>query len=135
MSLSDLSMVDPVDDLPPTVVARLEDAQSSAHTAIALIMGTLVASPVLVAALVGHQDVVVALALYLAAIVVSWIAVGLFAGAFALAGRARRRDDDSIDTASSPRPTPKVTEPEPAESAESVESADATVPDPATSTR
>ena len=129
MSLSDLSMVDPVGDLPPNAVSRLEDAQSSAHTSIALIMGTLVASPVLVAALVGRQDVVVALALYLAAIVVSWVAVGLFAGAFALAGRARRRDNTPIDAPSSAVPTPKVAEPEPDETS------DATVPDAATSTR
>jgi hypothetical protein len=129
MSLSDLSMADPVGDLPPHAASRLEDAQSSAHTAIALVMGTLVASPVLVAALVGHQDVVVALGLYIAAIIVSWIAVGLFAGAFALAGRARRRDDDALESTPTARPTSKVEEPE------ADETADETVPDPATSTR
>jgi hypothetical protein len=90
MSLSDLSLVDPADDVPPALVSRLESAQASAHTGIALVLGTFLASPVIVAALTGRQDVVVALALYLVAIVVSWLAVGLFAGAFALAGRTVR---------------------------------------------
>lgn len=129
MSLSDLSLVDSSADLSPQAASRLESAQSSAHTAIALFTGTLIASPVLVSALAGRQDVVVALALYLAAIVGSWIAVGLFAGAFALAGRKRARphaaapseahearvvdaeddstdDDSSLDGAAEPDPVP-----------------------------
>jgi hypothetical protein len=98
MSLSDFSLVDPVDDVPPALASRLESAQSSAHMGIALVLGTFLASPVIVAALTGRQDVVVALALYLVAIVVSWLAVGLFAGAFALAGRTVRNVAAAVAT-------------------------------------
>lgn len=107
MSLSDLSIVDSITDLPPAAASRLESAQASAHTAIALLIGTFVASPVLVAALAGRQDVVVALALYLVALVGAWIAVGLFAGAFAMAGRARRRVT-TTDEPSTRRAAPPV---------------------------
>lgn len=132
MSLSDLSLVDSTADLPPQAASRLESAQASAHTAIALFVGTLIASPVLVAALAGRQDVVVALAMYLAAIVGSWVAVGLFAGAFALAGRKRARAqaeasadarDRTAAAASSAAPTDEGTDD------------DATEPDPVSATR
>lgn len=86
MSLSEAPYSDRV-DLAPEVLARLDAADESTHTAVALLIGTAVASPVLLAALAGHQDVIVALALYLVALVVSWLAVGLFVGAFSLAAR------------------------------------------------
>ena len=54
------------------------------HVAASLVLGTLVASPVLLAALSGRQAVPSALALYLAAIVGSWFVVGLVGGALQL---------------------------------------------------
>src|SRR5690606_9956007 len=81
---------------------RLEVAEESRHTAIALLLGTAIASPVLLAALSGRQDPVVALALYLVALVGAWLAVGVFVGAFDLAGRSSAAAE--LDDAAEPEP-------------------------------
>lgn len=73
----------PHDHLPTALDEVLEDS----HLAISLLAGTLVASPVLVAAFSGRQPVSSALGLYLAAIVGAWVVVGLLGGALSLAGR------------------------------------------------
>jgi hypothetical protein len=69
------------------------DLLEDAHTPIALLVGTVVASPVLLAALSGRQDVGTAAALYAAAIIGSWLVVGLLAGALAAAGRGPTEAD------------------------------------------
>lgn len=73
----------------------LEEVLEDAHTAIALLAGTVVASPVLLAALAGRQAVATAAALYLAAIVGAWVAVGLLAGALSAAGHRAARASDA----------------------------------------
>ncbi|QGG94661.1 hypothetical protein [Actinomarinicola tropica] len=72
------------------VEALLEDA----HSAIALLAGTVVASPVLLAALGGRRDVASALGLYVAAIAGCWVVVGLVAGALSLAAPVPVEDGD-----------------------------------------
>ena len=61
----------------------------------ALLVATLVASPVLIAALQGRQDVRLALALYLAALVVVWVLSGIAGGLFAMIRPSR--DDSDLD--------------------------------------
>lgn len=66
-----------------------------------LLVATLVASPVLVAALQGRQDVRLALALYLAALVVVWVLSGIAGGLFAMirpSSAAPDVDDDDGPT-------------------------------------
>ncbi|MBK5224909.1 MAG: hypothetical protein JJE52_18950 [Acidimicrobiia bacterium] len=78
-------------------MASMEDDRlADSHLGIALLVGTLVASPVLLAALSGRQAVPTALALYVAAIIGSWMVVGLVGGAFAMVARVESSDD--VDT-------------------------------------
>lgn len=99
----------------------VEEVLEEAHSAIALLLGTVVASPVLLAALSGRQSVTTAAALYLAAIVGAWIVVGLLAGALSAAGhRTGRITTDATDagadagTASSPATADSERDPDPA---------------------
>ncbi|MGY6499355.1 MAG: hypothetical protein ACXIVQ_00450 [Acidimicrobiales bacterium] len=63
----------------------------------ALLIATVVASPVLVSAFQGRQDVRVALGLYLAALVVVWVLSGIAGGVFAMIRPAPSEVDDDLD--------------------------------------
>lgn len=89
--------------------AALDQVLEDSHLAIALLTGTLVASPVLLAALSGRQPVSTALGLYVAAIAGAWIVVGLLGGALSLAGRQptgqAAGEEAAGEEATSPAPT------------------------------
>ena len=74
------------DQLADRVAKELSSPEPTWHFGVTLLVGTLVASPVLSAAVMGRWAVPTALAIYAATLVVTWLSVGLVAGAFALVG-------------------------------------------------
>jgi hypothetical protein len=97
------------DDVLAAQVAReLSSPEPAVHFGLTLVVATLVASPVLGAAVLGQQTVPVALAMYLVVLVVVWLLVGLVGGALALAGRtemlAERRS--AVKDTDGPGPSP-----------------------------
>ena len=97
------------DRLATQVAQELSTLEPSVHYGVSLVVATLVASPVLGAAVLGQQPVPLALALYLGALVGAWIIVGLVGGAFAMVGRTqllaeRRAIEDPTDP-----PSPSAT--------------------------
>jgi hypothetical protein len=116
------------DQLPTAIDEVLEEA----HLAIALLAGTVVASPVLLAALSGRREVASTLGLYVAAIVASWVVVGLIGGALSLAGARGTDQGASTDPASGHSASPA--EPSAASTAEDAVDP-AREPDPATTSR
>lgn len=90
------------EDHRPGLDALLEDA----HTPIAVLVGTVIAAPVLVATLAGRQSIGSAALLYLAAIVGSWIVIGLLAGAMGAAAAPVADDETDVEPDRDPDPTP-----------------------------
>ncbi len=94
------------DRLAAQVASELSTPEPAVHFGLSLLVATLVASPVLTAAALGNRSVPAALALYLAALVVAWVLVGIVGGAFAMVGHSRllpaHVDDDAAED---PSPT------------------------------
>src|SRR5690606_7249447 len=88
------------------LAAQVASELSTPEPAVHFGLSPLVASPVLTAAALGNRSVPAALALYLAALVVAWVLVGIVGGAFAMVGHSRllpaHVDDDAAED---PSPT------------------------------
>ena len=86
-----------------TRVAReLSSPEPGMHFGLTLVVGTLIAAPILLSAVFGSQPVPTALAIYGLTLVVVWIVVGLVGGAFAMFGSQRiGADGDGADGSSS----------------------------------
>jgi hypothetical protein len=67
------------------VARELSSPEPSVHFGATLVAGTLIASPVLVAAAAGRHDIPTALAIYAGTLVVVWVLAGLVFGGLALA--------------------------------------------------
>jgi hypothetical protein len=90
------------DHLASQVTRELSTLEPTVHYGVSLVVATLVASPVLAAAVFGQQPVPLALALYLGTLIGAWVVVGLVGGALAMFGRThllaeRRSTDDRSD--------------------------------------
>lgn len=87
------------DHLADRVARELASPEPTWHFGLTLLVGTLVASPVLSAAVTGRWAVPTALAVYAVTLVATWLSVGLVAGAFALVGPspADRLAGDDVD--------------------------------------
>ncbi|MFP3906266.1 MAG: hypothetical protein ACLFRV_05115 [Acidimicrobiales bacterium] len=88
------------------VARELSSPEPGMHFGITLVVGTVVAAPVLVAALFGRQSVPTALAIYAATLVVVWVLAGLLGGALALVGRGRSGDEAESTSEDEARPGP-----------------------------
>lgn len=89
----------------------IEAVLEEAHTPVALLAGTVVASPVLLAALGGRQDVGGAVGLWLLAIAGCWIVAGVVGGALTMSSPRRAdteppTDPDEAHAAGDPDPSP-----------------------------
>ena len=69
------------------VARELSSPEPGMHFGLTLLVGTLVASPVLASAALGRHAVPTALGIYAATLVVVWLLAGLIGGALALSGR------------------------------------------------
>lgn len=108
-----MTTVDP--DLRTRPWAPIRDAvapEPGTQFGTSLLVATLVASPVLVSAVQGRQDVRLALALYLAALVVVWVLSGIAGGIFAMIRPAAAESDedlgDAVDGGTPPTPGPSL---------------------------
>ncbi|MDZ7678929.1 MAG: hypothetical protein U5K29_10300 [Acidimicrobiales bacterium] len=95
------------------VARELSSPEPGMHFGITLVVGTVVAAPVLGAALFGRQSVPTALAIYAATLVVVWVLAGLLGGALALAGRGRSVDEAGAMPEDQARPGTAASSPSP----------------------
>lgn len=85
------------DRLAAQVARELSMPEPGVHFGASLVVATLIASPVLVAAATGRQTVPTALAMYVGVLVVVWFVGGLIGGALATSPRDRVRPQSADD--------------------------------------
>lgn len=81
------------------VARELSSPEPGMHFGLTLVVGTLIAAPVLMSAAFGGHSVPTALAIYGATLAVVWVVAGLIGGALAMFGRHRIGDGGGDDAA------------------------------------